>query len=486
MGKIQQQNLQQRQSHDPEDPASSGLLCRGCSVVLRRFANEFSFKCIFVLILSLSALVSGVFWLYPRFVIKSWYDASDATKHSATVQAFFTLEKPVSELIPYIKKLEYDIYSEIGVPYTEVAVLSIHQSSTPNLANITFGVLSNPLDVPISSVYLSLLKQSLVDLFLKQSNLTLTTSIFGNASMFEIATVPGGITVIPRQLGPIIQIPEILFNFTLNSSINSILDGFDDFKNELRLDLDVRSYENVYVQLTNEIGSTVAPPVTVEVAVTSSFGVISPQRYLELARIISGFTEKNLGRGNSTFGKVKEVRLSSYFKGMFRGDSPSSAPAPSPELVDPAEPSISPYYSPSHSPVSPATANRSPCFDCQASSPVPSTEIEYPPDPCPYSGLSYPPRSSPRSYSNPSYKSPAAPSPSHSVKSTAEISPDQAPTTEASHGSKPGLGRGKAVKPIHRSLSSISSSSASGDSLGEVLLLVFSILLAYGLFWLSL
>ncbi|KAI9093946.1 hypothetical protein K1719_026944 [Acacia pycnantha] len=45
--------------HDPEDPSSSGFLCRGCSVVLRRFANEFSFKCIFVLILSLSALVSG-------------------------------------------------------------------------------------------------------------------------------------------------------------------------------------------------------------------------------------------------------------------------------------------------------------------------------------------------------------------------------------------------------------------------------------------
>ncbi|KAI9110519.1 hypothetical protein K1719_018385 [Acacia pycnantha] len=164
-------------------------------------------------------------------------------KNHTTVQASFTLEKPVSELIPYIKKLEYDIYSEIGVPNTEVAVLSIHQSSTPNLANITFGVLSNPLDGPINSVYLSLLKQSLVELFLKQSNLSLTTSIFGNASMFEIATIPGGITVIPWQLGPIIQIPEILFNFTLNSSINSILDGFDDFKNELRLDLDLRSYE---------------------------------------------------------------------------------------------------------------------------------------------------------------------------------------------------------------------------------------------------
>ncbi|XP_054777884.1 uncharacterized protein LOC129285927 isoform X2 [Prosopis cineraria] len=450
MGKIQQQNLQQRQSHDPEDPVSSGLLCRGCSVVLRRFANELSFKCIFILILSLSVLVSGFFWMYPRFAIKSWYDASDAIKQRATVQASFKLEKPVSQLIPYIKRLEYDIYSEIGVPNTEVAVLSIHPSGTPDLANVTFGVLSNPLNVPINSVYLSLLRSSLVELFLKQSNLTLTTSIFGNASTFEIATIPGGVTVIPVQLGPIIQIPEILFNFTLNSSINEILDGFDDFKSELRLDLGLRSDENVYVQLTNEIGSTVAPPVIVQVSVTSTFGIIPPQRYLELARIIAGFTEKNLGRGNSNFGKVKEVRLSSYFKGLFQGDAPSSAPAPSPQLVDPAEPSVSPYHSPSHSPTSPTTANRSPCFDCQASSPAPSIETENPPDPCPYSDFSYPPRSSPKSYSNPSSQSSAAPSPSHFVNPTAE-----APITEASHGSKPDLGKGKAVKPIPRSLASL-------------------------------
>ncbi|XP_028775483.1 uncharacterized protein LOC114732362 isoform X1 [Neltuma alba] len=481
MGKIQQQNLQQRQSHDPEDPASSGLLCRGCSVVLQRFANEFSFKCLFVLILSLSALVSGVFWVYPRFAIKTRYDASDAIKQSATVQASFKLEKPVSQLIPYIKRLEYDIYSEIGVPNTEVAILSIHKSGTPNFANVTFGVLSKPLNVPINSVYLSLLRSSLVELFLKQSNLTLTTSIFGNASMFEIATVPGGISVIPVQLGPIIQMPEILFNFTLNSSINEILDGFDDFKNELRLDLDLRSDENVYVQLSNEIGSTVAPPVTVQVSVTSTFGVIPPQRYLELARIISGFTEKNLGRGNSNFGKVKEVRLSSYFKGMFHGEAPSSAPAPSPQPVDAAEPSISPYHSPSHLPVSPTSANRSPCFDCQASSPAPSIETGHPPDPCPYSGFSYPPRSSPKSYSNPSFKS-AAPPPSDFVNPTSGISPDQAPIT---HGSRPGLGKEKAVEPINRSLASLSSSSACGDSLGEILILVFYMLSVYCLFCLS-
>lgn len=39
---------------------------------------------------------------------------------SATVQASFRLQKSVSMLIPQIGRLEYDIYSEIGVPYTKV------------------------------------------------------------------------------------------------------------------------------------------------------------------------------------------------------------------------------------------------------------------------------------------------------------------------------------------------------------------------------
>lgn len=119
----------------------------------------------------------------------------------------------------------------------------MHQSVAPDLTDVTFGVLSDPMNVPINSVSLSLLRSSLVELFLQQSNLTLTTSIFGNASMFEILKVPGGITVIPVQLGPIIQRPLILFNFTLHNSTVEILDNFADFKNELKLDLNLRPNE---------------------------------------------------------------------------------------------------------------------------------------------------------------------------------------------------------------------------------------------------
>lgn len=39
----------------------------------------------------------------------------------ASVQAYFTLEKPVSQLVQHIGRLEYDINAEIGVPDTKVS-----------------------------------------------------------------------------------------------------------------------------------------------------------------------------------------------------------------------------------------------------------------------------------------------------------------------------------------------------------------------------
>lgn len=211
----------------------------------------------------------------------------------------------------------------------------------------------------------------------------------------------------------------------------------------------------MFVQLTNEIGSTVAPPVIVQVSITSNFGGLLPQRYLELLHAISDFTGKNLAHGNSHFGKVKEVSLSSFLKD-FQGNPPSPSPAPSPEPIDSAEPSISPYYAPSYSPPVPPTASH-PCFDCDESSPVPSSIVtEHPPAPCPYSGFSHPPHSSLKSYSNPSFPSPAAAPTSHSPNPTGEVSPDQAPVTEASYGYKPGLGKRRAEKSVSRSLASLS------------------------------
>ena len=87
MGKSELQNLrQQQQSHGhdetDENRDSSGLLCAGCSMVLTRFAKEFSFKCVLVLILSFSILVSGIFWVLPYRLTKSGFDAQEAIKLS--------------------------------------------------------------------------------------------------------------------------------------------------------------------------------------------------------------------------------------------------------------------------------------------------------------------------------------------------------------------------------------------------------------------
>lgn len=124
-----------------------------------------------------------------------------------------------------------------------MAILSIHQSVAPNWSDVVFGVLSDPMNVPINPVYLSVLKSSLIDLFLQQTYLTVTTSVFGNASLFEILKFPGGLTVIPVQSVSMWQIREVLFNFTLHHSISEVLDKFDDFEEELKFGLHLKSDE---------------------------------------------------------------------------------------------------------------------------------------------------------------------------------------------------------------------------------------------------
>lgn len=119
----------------------------------------------------------------------------------------------------------------------------MHQNDAYNWTNVVFGVLSYPINAPMIPVSLSVLRSSLVELFLKQTNLTVTTSIFGQPSMFEILKFPGGITVIPGQSASIWQIPQILFNFTLNNSTSDIVENFVQLKEQLRFGLHLRSYE---------------------------------------------------------------------------------------------------------------------------------------------------------------------------------------------------------------------------------------------------
>ncbi|XP_061337144.1 uncharacterized protein LOC133284173 [Gastrolobium bilobum] len=464
MGKNEQQYLQQEEQSDSHASEASR-----CLVVV----GAFSFKCLFVLILSLSALVSGLFWVFPRHSVTFSFDAKDVIKQSATVQTSFRLEKPVSQLIPYIERLEYEIYSEIALPNTKVAILSMHQSVAPNWTDVVFGVLSDPMNASINPVSLSVLRSTFVELFLQQSNLTLTTSIFGNVSIFEILKFTGGVTVIPPvQSASIWQIPQVLFNFTLNNSISEVLDNFDDFKDELKFGLGLKSDEHVYVQITNANGSTVAHPVIVQASVMQGFGSLLPQRLKQLAQTITGSAVGNLGLDNSVFGKVKEIRLSSFLKDTLHASSPS--PAPSPQLIDHSESSISPYRAPSYPPVSPSTAEPPPCFDCEVSSPAPSTMIEHPPDPCPDSSFIYRPIPSPKSYSKPA----VAPS-SDSASHTTVKAPDLSRVAEVSRVSKLHQGEGRSKKLVYQLLAPSSLSSAGGDLGRGIMLMGFCMLISF-------
>lgn len=125
----------------------------------------------------------------------------------------------------------------------QVVILSMHKGGSANCTSIVFGVLSDPLNIPIDPVSLIMLKSSFIDLFLQLSNLTLTTSIFGPTSDFQILKFPGGVSVIPNQSVSIWMVPQILFNFTLNNSISEIKENSVEFREQLKDGLNLQPYE---------------------------------------------------------------------------------------------------------------------------------------------------------------------------------------------------------------------------------------------------
>ncbi|KAG6653000.1 uncharacterized protein LOC122311114 [Carya illinoinensis] len=475
MGKSELQNLHRQQNHEADSNRdSSGLFCDGCSVAFNGVVKAFSIKCFFVLILTLSVLVSGVFWILPFHSTKFGFEAKDEIKLSATVQAYFRLDKPVSNLVPHIGRLEYDIYGEIGVPGMKVAILSMNQSGASNWTDVVFGVLSDPINVPITSVPLSVLRSSVIDLFLQQSNLTLTSSIFGKATMFEILKFPGGLTLIPVQSASIWQTPQIQFNFTLNNSISDILENFIELKYQLKMGLYLMSHETLYIQITNKVGSTIAAPVTVQASVMSDLGSLLPQRLKQLAEIITGSPAKNLGLNNTVFGKVKSISLSSYLKGILNvtPPSPSPAPSPSPELGDYS--SSSPY---------PALSSHS--------SPTSSPNIKHrstahPPRPCLYRRFTNSPSPSLASHYNPAVPpafSPSVATPnSPHMGPTFKLSPDLSPKPKVSYAPSPGQDKARVEGLVSPSLAPSPSSLAAVISNQKISLLGFSGLLIFHLF----
>ncbi|CAI0375758.1 unnamed protein product [Linum tenue] len=483
-----QQNQQQLESGNggAHGGRRSCCCCPGCSMAMSRI--DFSFRCVFVVILSLALVLSGIFWIFPFQTHNSnGFDAKEAIKLSATVQACFKIPKPVSEVVPHINSLEDDIFNEISIDDMKVAMLSMHQNGTSNWTDGVFGVLSDHMNTPLNPAHLSVLRSSLVDLFLKQMNLSVATSVFGQPYDFEILKFPGGVTVIPLQYGSIWTPRQPLFNFTLNNSISEILHNFGELRDQLRSGLRLRPYENLFLQITNSVGSTINTPVILEASVSSEFGSILPQRLKQLAQAIADSDSKNnLGLHNSVFGKVKGVVLSSYLNRTLNPNTPTPAPAPSPKpsdyvagpsaLINP--PAVSPAPSPhKHARKGPKRKRAPSHFFPPVNSPAPTPTAHPPPDPCPYHGRKViPPSRSPSPSNEQNFFHPDAPLP--------KLPPAPAPLPAVSYGPTPSEDlESPSLAPVP---SAHSGSSFAGQrrSVEEVWLLgLWCLLISYLLCW---
>ncbi|KZV22487.1 vacuolar protein-sorting protein bro1-like [Dorcoceras hygrometricum] len=257
---------------------------------------------------------------------ENWQQQVTVARAGHDIVASFILNKPAPFLEDHISQLEDDIFEEMSFTTTKVQVISLESSAGSNITKVVFSVES---DVTTQS----LIRASFVYLITRQSSLHLTESLFGDPSSFNVLKFRGGITVSPEQKAFLLQKVQILFNFTLNFSIDQLLMNFDELTSQLNKGLQLSPYENLYIKLTNLKGSTVAPPTTVQSQVLLAVGINpSNSRLKQLAQTITGSHSKNLGLNNTVFGRVKQIQLSSILQHSLGndGNSPSPSPAPSP------------------------------------------------------------------------------------------------------------------------------------------------------------
>ncbi|XP_042379519.1 uncharacterized protein LOC121972012 isoform X1 [Zingiber officinale] len=322
----------------PEPPASAtespeGNACDGCPrcCCIGRIVRP---RCVVTLILALAMLLSAVFWLPPflRSRDGSGRPGRDS-RFSADIVASFKLQKPVDFLKSNIRKLQLDIFDEIGVPGSSVAVIDLEPTSRSNWTNVIFSVWPYPKNSYLSSTELSILRASFVSLVLRQSTLHLTTSLFGNSSFFEVLKFSGGIVIIPFQRTFPLQNVQMLFYFTLNFPIYRIQDKFSELKDQMKSGLLLNTNENLYMILINSEGSTVSPPTIVKTSIVLTVGNRQPSfpRWKELAKKIRGSSSGNLGLNHTVFGRVKQVRLSSFLQHSSSRGSSNASPSPAPQ-----------------------------------------------------------------------------------------------------------------------------------------------------------
>uniref|UniRef100_A0A9I9CX72 DUF7036 domain-containing protein n=1 Tax=Cucumis melo TaxID=3656 RepID=A0A9I9CX72_CUCME len=278
----------------------------GCSEIRKLIAV----RCVFFLLLSAAVFLSAIFWLPPFLSYGNWPDRPiDSAYRDHDIVASFHAWKPVPFLQNHIFELEDNIFGEIPIPSVKVAILSLQSLSGPNVTKIVFAVDSDAKYSKIPPTSQSLIKETFETLVINEPPLRLNESLFGNTSLFEVLKFPGGITIIPPQSAFLLQTAQIYFNFTLNYSIYQIQVNFDDLSSQLRSGLRLSPYENLYVSLSNERGSTMDAPTVVQSSVLMAIGTnlsSSKQRLKQLAHTITNSHSGNLGLNNTVFGKVKQ------------------------------------------------------------------------------------------------------------------------------------------------------------------------------------
>ncbi|KAG6580880.1 hypothetical protein SDJN03_20882, partial [Cucurbita argyrosperma subsp. sororia] len=312
----------------------------GCFAIRRLIAV----RCVFFLLLSAAVFLSAIFWLPPFLSYGDWPDqAADSTYRDHEIVACFRARKPVPFLKNHIFELEDNIFGEIPVPFVKVAVLSLQSLGGSNVTDIIFSVDPDAKYSKIPPTSQSLIKETFETLVINDPPLRLNASLFGNTSLFEVLKFPGGITIIPPQSAFLLQTAQIYFNFTLNYSIYQIQVNFDDLTSQLRSGLRLSRYENLYVSLSNERGSTMQAPTIVQSSVLMAIGTNSSnQRLKQLAQTITNSHSGNLGLNNTVFGKWRSSTVTFTCSSASFSPSPPSPPPPSPS------PSPSPSPPPHH------------------------------------------------------------------------------------------------------------------------------------------
>ncbi|KAJ1692165.1 hypothetical protein LUZ63_008863 [Rhynchospora breviuscula] len=285
---------------------------------VRTCGKRVTWRCAAALLFGVAVLLSALFWLPP---FDTWHHrsvgpGSDDTI-GADIVASFRLQRTVAELKENISRLEYDIYAEVGSPGTIVSVSSLEPVNGSSYTTVVFSIWPYPKDSTISPTWISIIRSSFMSLVVRQSTLQLTEPLFGNSSFFEVLRFPGGITVIPPQSAFLLQRPHAFFNFTLNFPIYKVQDKVEELKEQMKQGLYLNSYENLFVKLTNLEGSTVNPPTIVQTSIVLEVGNHQPSqpRLRQLAQTITNSSsQSNLGLNHTTFGRVKQISLSSYLR----------------------------------------------------------------------------------------------------------------------------------------------------------------------------